>query len=153
MRPWGRGEVGVQESYRVGEPLGESRALNTAFCWIFFESPKALGRLSPQGIQAPPLLAPLQHFQPSFRLSIPSPSSLHGSLGTSQSRGQVKAEGPALSRSNDGTSPGSVWSCMSQIHLCPLRSRVLLSGCFWLGVKWQGEGHLCRPFGVIVISR
>lgn len=143
----------MQESYRVGELLGESRALNTAFCWIFFESPKAPGRLSPQGIQAPPLLAPLQHFQPSFHLSIPSPSSLLGSLGTFQSRGQVKAEGPALSRSNDGTSPGSVWSCMSQIHLCPLRSRVLLSGCFWLGVKWQREGHLCRPLGVIVISR
>lgn len=69
----GQGRGGVQESYRVGELLGESGALNIAFCWIFFESPKALGRLSLQGIQAPPLSAPLQHFQPSFHLSIPSP--------------------------------------------------------------------------------
>lgn len=61
VRPWGRGKVGVHESYRVGENLGERGALNTAFCWIFFEIHKALGRLSPQGIQAPPLLAPLQH--------------------------------------------------------------------------------------------
>ena len=55
------GQGAVHESYRVGENLGERGTLNTAFCWIFFESHKALGRLSPQGIQAPPLLAPLQH--------------------------------------------------------------------------------------------
>ena len=45
VRPWGRGKVGVHESYRVGENLGERGALNTAFCWIFFEIHKALGRL------------------------------------------------------------------------------------------------------------
>ena len=152
---WGRG---AGERWGAGELQGRwtlrrKRSFKHCFLLDFLWEPQGSRETLPAGHPGTSIVGSSSTLPAQLPAQHPLPSSLHCSLGTSQSRGQVKAEGPALSRSDDGTSPGSVWSCMSQIHLCPLRSRVLLSGCFWLGVKWQREGHLCRSLGVIVIAR
>ena len=144
---WGTGELQGRWTLR------RKRSFKHCFLLDFLWEPQGSRETLPAGHPGTSIVGSSSTLPAQLPSQHPLSSSQHCSLGTSQSRGQVKAERPALSRSNDGTSPGSVWSCMSQIHLCPLRSHVLLSGCFWLGVKWQREGHLCRPLGVIVIAR